>query len=813
MAIDKNFITLVFEYLFDATSVQFPPIISPDFTHKLTYRKYGRIFTYNWHPINEAVVEGLYVFKDSGKNFNAGDNLFKCKDNVFLSIKFVCDGSFDCLGNQSYDELGCSCSKPYNYSSKCKYITEGGQKKCSFYYYQIKINICELYPNLDAVSKKYDKVDLYIPPLIMNNKNDQLFDKSKISCKSYPEIFYNISYICEYKLSLFNNLIPCRAGDHLENCTHFECNMKYKCRGYYCSPWGYVCDGKWDCPHGLDENIPTNCQTGRHCINMFKCKNSLICVYINDICNNEIHCPLDDDEYFCDLKSVNCPPKCFCWSFAVKCIYCYGLFLDSNERLPYHVVHIEQSSQLFTIELIKYLTTFTLLTLNHILLENICTVLPSLQFSLLLDAGYNRITQINSNCFQEAQSLKIIKINNNMITQIENKAFFNLSDLLILDISNNILLIFTPAVIISCFKLEGIIFQNATIYVPEVYIFQNLGIRYFISSNYFHCCFMPSNTICTASLLTPWYFSCTNLLVNDIIRVYYVFMSLMILFFSSLSFTGQLLSIHYTKHNTVSTVVLTLNITDFFYSIYFFILWVADSHYQGRFSFHEREWKSSLVCFSALSICLMFSLFSTFLLTFLSFLRFWTVVNPISIKFEKTFFIKTLFFVILLLSVLATTVIACFIKMFHKEVPFKLCSPFLDPTGSVFTLKITTLVTVSAQFSSVFIIFIIYLFMIKYLKSYGNDLFENAHRKKSLAPLFIQIFVVTVSNIICWIPSGIIDLVALFLKKYPINLIIWSTIAITPINSVINPIVFIVANFRSHKRKRNDNFNCHSLKM
>ena len=45
--IDKTFITLNFEYLFDALSVPFPPIISPDFKQKLTYRKYGRIFNYN----------------------------------------------------------------------------------------------------------------------------------------------------------------------------------------------------------------------------------------------------------------------------------------------------------------------------------------------------------------------------------------------------------------------------------------------------------------------------------------------------------------------------------------------------------------------------------------------------------------------------------------------------------------------------------------------------------------------------------------------------------------------------------------------
>ena len=315
-------------------------------------------------------------------------------------------------------------------------------------------------------------------------------------------------------------------------------------------------------------------------------------------------------------------------------------------------------------------------------MDNICTLLPNLQYSLFIDAGYNKITEINKNCFQEAPNLKMIKINNNMISEIQNEAFLNLPALLILDLSNNILFIFTPAVIINCFELEGIIFQNTTIYIPEVHIIQNLGIGHLISDNYFHCSFKPPNTICTASSLAPWYFSCTDLLVNNGVKIY--FMSLMILFVNSFSFLGQLLSIQYTKNKAMSAlVVLTLNITDFASGIYFLILWVADLHYQGRFAIDEKEWKSALMCFTALSICLTFSLLSTFFLTFLPFLRFWTVVNPLSMKFGNTVFTKTVLCVTILLSILTTTIIAYVVKIFHEEVPFKLCSPFVDPTDSV----------------------------------------------------------------------------------------------------------------------------------
>ena len=47
--------------------------------------------------------------------------------------------------------------------------------------------------------------------------------------------------------------MPCRNGGHLENCEKFECNVMFKCPNYYCVPWTYVCDGKWDCPYAEDE--------------------------------------------------------------------------------------------------------------------------------------------------------------------------------------------------------------------------------------------------------------------------------------------------------------------------------------------------------------------------------------------------------------------------------------------------------------------------------------------------------------------------------------------------------------------------------
>ena len=77
--------------------------------------------------------------------------------------------------------------------------------------------------------------------------------------------------------------------------------MKFKCPDFYCIPWSYVCDGKWDCPRGIDER---NCNSERLCEIMFHCKNSIKCIHLGTICDNVKDCPSGDDEFMCSLNDI-----------------------------------------------------------------------------------------------------------------------------------------------------------------------------------------------------------------------------------------------------------------------------------------------------------------------------------------------------------------------------------------------------------------------------------------------------------------------------------------------------------------------------
>ena len=89
----------------------------------------------------------------------------------------------------------------------------------------------------------------------------------------------------------------------------------FKCPGFYCLPWRYVCNTQWECPGGTDE---MNCHITSYqmsCPGMFKCKDSSVCIARASVCDAILDCHLNDDEYICPkVKDLQiCPSNCSCY--------------------------------------------------------------------------------------------------------------------------------------------------------------------------------------------------------------------------------------------------------------------------------------------------------------------------------------------------------------------------------------------------------------------------------------------------------------------------------------------------------------------
>ena len=115
----------------------------------------------------------------------------------------------------------------------------------------------------------------------------------------------------------------------------YECSYQFKCHSYYCVPWAYLCDGKSDCPLLDDEK---DCSKW-NCLHMFRCKQSLVCIHLNDMCNRKADCVHGEDELLCDLPS--CPRSCSCFQYAMSCSlagFPFWKCLDQTECVKMSIV-------------------------------------------------------------------------------------------------------------------------------------------------------------------------------------------------------------------------------------------------------------------------------------------------------------------------------------------------------------------------------------------------------------------------------------------------------------------------------------------
>ena len=125
---------------------------------------------------------------------------------------------------------------------------------------------------------------------------------------------------CIYELDDCNELTLHKNGQHLVTCETINCSAtQFKCPGYYCIPFRYVCNGRWECPGGREED---HCNRS-NCPGLFRCWKSTICISPQDVCDGIIDCPHGDDTRFCYMTLPPCPTSCVCMLFSFNIISPY----------------------------------------------------------------------------------------------------------------------------------------------------------------------------------------------------------------------------------------------------------------------------------------------------------------------------------------------------------------------------------------------------------------------------------------------------------------------------------------------------------
>ncbi len=787
---------------------------------QITFRKFLYLLRFKSVVVSQSHAEGFVICEEARKLSKTvfPHVWFSCQRGGFISNKFLCDGLIDCPNDNDDDETTVLCRQQFHNMvdtdpTQQREATLKGYRKCASLFFSSVKGVCEPFfvttnktspsPNesgkmgqcfLDREYSNETGNHQFIVSLLVRRNFTVCPHPHQLPCGIGHTCCFRVTDTCIYKLHRNKQLKPCSNGGHLETCKTFECNLRFKCRLSHCVSWEYVCDGKWDCPEGDDESYQPICGESNVCVNMFVCRaGTRVCIHLSNVCDGEQNCPFSDDEHLCDLQSLTCPESCVCFLYAIECKISQLVF---DQKLSPMLSIVVSDGKLSNVaKMVSYFPRALQLILSRNAIALACGIsFPSTV--VLLDLEWNTLQYLSKHCFCSVPELRAVKLGNNKIKVVSPMSFANLSQLRELSLSNNPVAILHANMVQRSGHLKILSIYSINFEEIEINPFAEMGVQVINTTDYHVCCVAQTNSFCTAKIL--WFKTCSDLLPAVKIKLVYWVVSCLIVVFSSVSAVAHFLT---WKQNPVFAITVTsINVDDGLCGLYLFVIWVTDIVFQETFFVQEVWWRSSIMCFFALFCLLWFTILTQLLLSFLSLSRLSIVIHPVESRFKRTKPVIASIASIYFLSGLASLVLASVIKLMEGTVQTNLCLPFVDPTHSSWVISVLTWSLAISQFlTSVAIVGMHSCLVHKVLES------QQALRKSKSednVSLVVQLFVISFSNILCWLPVNAIYISAMFLTIYPVDMVSWSTVLGIPVNSLINPSVFIVTCLRKHVKSR-----------
>ena len=357
------------------------------------------------------------------------------------------------------------------------------------------------------------------------------------------------------------------------------------------------------------------------CPGLYRCQQSTTCLLLDEFCDNLRQCPYGDDEVGCD---VTCPIGCSCQGFV---FICHQIEIETIFRdLSVEARKIDFSSSVFPnnnfiVPAYTYLADFKLFNCS------IETILPysfeQLMNLLHLDLSKNKLKVLQSYTFYGLTKLVTLNVKDNlMLGLIEPNAFMSLPNVKDLELSGTRMKTLFIGTFNGLGNLETLNITGNGLTTLDENVFDELvslltidmtqndltkfshGIFSSLShltkmktDSYIFCCLKPESV--SAENCYPKmdeFSSCSNLMRNDVLRV-----CLWVIALNAL--IGNFGVIYYRITNKNKPLymanwlfIMNLGVSDLLMGVYLGIIAVADMYYSGNYILHDREWRDSPVC-------------------------------------------------------------------------------------------------------------------------------------------------------------------------------------------------------------------------
>ena len=781
----------------------------------VTYKHTSKILVRTAIKPNDA--RGFYI---SQKHLSTAkvesEIVFRCNNGNFISMGLVCDSVNHCNDKNELisDESYCDCKSQW-----CKRTHLINKHKCSPLLFLSIHNTCLTYIiNTNKIEISSEKmlncgVGRNISKSLKNDlvpdcehHEDEtellslLINKTHISCtevENIPCLFghskcYDVSMVCIYRLDKSGHILPCRTGTHLQDCSEFECSKEFKCALYYCIPWGYVCDGIWDCPDRSDEII-YSCVNYKNCREMFSCHETHTCIHIADVCNGFFDCIHGDDEAMCSLYNVKCPQYCQCLLYALYCAH-VSIQLFEFRTLPHISYHIVNCTMHTLSLLFPSSKKYLVLDFSYNMITDVCGEPLSLCKSLYsVNFKTNNIILLKKDCFLNMHQLYIIHLESNQIKKMERTAFRNLRNTHLIDLSVNQLSVLGQDIFFNLTRLSTLLLHKNYFKIlnPDMQI--EVDLKVVVTSTFEICCLVVEETVCKSP--RSWIKSCSAVISQLYLKVIFVVVTVLILVLNlfSLSVNFKMHSQVRRKHRTFTVIIAYDSGCNVLCGVYFLLLTTANFYFKRNFGFHLNFSHSfDFFCNIMLSSVTTYSILSPMILLFSCVARWKVVSNPLSSKFKVESFVWKLFSWSTACTVILLETVFVMLEVLFIFDANPLCFPLM--TGKLFSLaEIVCVIVCFWQVVSLVLLSAIYISLVIHLiKNPNPGSGQSNFLTKTKAIILFEI----VCTALCWVPSNLVFLSSPFFLKNPNDLILWTIVLVLPLNAILHPFMYNFSTLR-----------------
>ncbi len=734
----------------------------------------------------QRTIQFKNYYKDIAEKINSGST-FRCLDGTFLSADVICDGVMHCINGE--DESHCQCVLNGTLRNDSLYCaTKCRQPWCfcdPLFIYNTNRGGCQKYFSMLMSSYK-------VGLMLRNGMSVTQMEHNGTNRNSKQRKLL-VAEKCLYKLDIDMNIITgtMSASEMFGHCENVLIPSSFSCLSYYSVPWSYVCNGQWDCPHGLDEG---HCSYSS-CPGFFKCIGSTICLWSNSLCDGVRECPDGDDEYLCvEEFSVLplCPHNCSCLLYAIMCESVTNLQLEAEIFKPYLSVNLTAVS--ISDKIVRHFPKIIFLVITSSTFQSsLCQVLSSfnhVNFLQSAEISRDEVSMLRSGCFKKLSKLSILNLTINSISLVHRSFFTGLGSLLSLDLSVNRLSYLTHEVFEQLSLLQHInIVGNVITWVDRT-AFVGTTLTYIATETFQVCCLLNAQQSVQCTSSPPWPSTCHGQMLRPFYQTVSFIMSVFILASNGFASIINLIALWKKRFTGAFKLQLAfLYILDILYGCSLMATPFADFYYGNTYRGFEVVWRNSGVCHMISGTQLFSACCIPLLLALIALSRYQVVRNPMHSKFKEDIFSKQIIMHILtagFLFTLATELVYIFES--EQMQPSEFCILFGDPMESNIILLISIFLLVEKILIMILIPCFYALLVAKIIQQK-----QELNEEYSIDPkIRIRIALAITCGMTCWVSYSVVLSISMAYSKMPLTGFYMSVVIIFPMESMVNPWAYTI---------------------